>query len=204
MASPDSSSGPTLSLHALAGEIQNAILAGLDFRGLYTLRLTNRYFYSLIPPMPSERLLQIEKEFMPYRFFACMECKRPRFVTKFIPGTLGLLKRLVKIPSTFVQCCRECVRLKFNEPGSRRMEYNVPIVRCVECKEVSRAPVDTRVQYCLSCHPEDSKSDKSTQKRKRAQKIRRSKRIKASEKLTQERKSVQIIRRRKRIIAAES
>jgi hypothetical protein len=198
MASFDSSSSPTLSLLALPGEIKNAIIAGLNLPDLQTLRLTNHYFYALIPPMPSDRLFQIEKEFMPYRYFACMECKRLRHITNFIPGTMSLLKRL-PTSSAFIQRCRECVRLKFKEPGSRWMECNVPIVRCVECKEAGQALVDTRVQYCLSCLPEDSKSGKSTQKKKRTQKIRRSKSIKASDKSIQERKRVQIIRRSKRI-----
>jgi hypothetical protein len=183
MASFDSSSDPTLSLLVLPGEIQNAIITGLDIRGLYTLRLTNRYFYSLIPPMPSERLIEIEKEFMPDRYLACTECKRLRPVTKFIPGTLNLLKRCIT-SSECVHRCEECVRQHLNELDPRWMEYNVPIVWCAKCREAIRAQIDIQVHHTLSCHPQDSKSNKSSQKRKTTQEIRRSKRIKASAKFT--------------------
>lgn len=161
MASLDSSSGPTISLLALPGEIQNAILARLDFLDLYTLRLTNRYFHSLIPPMTSEIVFEIEEEFMPDWYLACAECKRLRPVTKFIPGTLRLFKKSIE-PTACMQRCEECVRQYLNELDPYWMRYNVPIVWCVKCKRAIQARIDIQVQHTLVCHPQDSKSNISS------------------------------------------
>ncbi|KFY18418.1 hypothetical protein V493_08635 [Pseudogymnoascus sp. VKM F-4281 (FW-2241)] len=149
MASPEGSSSSTVSLLALPGEIQNAILAVLDFPDLHKLRLTNSYFYALIPRVSRERR----------RIFACIGCERLRPVTEFsleaVPYGLGLGPFAASR-----QRCRECVHGTVLEPGSRWEECGVPLVRCLECKMIRLAPVDTRVKLCLLCHPEDLDDDK--------------------------------------------
>ena len=173
MASPDASSSPTFPLLALPGEIQNAIVACLEFPELYKLRLTNRYFYALIPQIPSKRLLQIEKEFMGHRFYACLECERLRPRAEF--------SRYMLFPkgprSKSAQRCRDCVCRKAYEPGSRWEEYLVPFVWCLKCSKIAEAPVDTRVTNCVSCHREERRPQRIRRKRE----IEEARRIKSTE-----------------------
>lgn len=165
MASPAASFSPTFPLLALPGEIQNAIIVYLDFPEQYRLRLTNRYFYALIPRIPSERLLQIEKAFMRRRFFACMSCERFRPRAEFNQSMF-----YSKTPRRRdEQRCRECACLEGEEyePGSRWEEYLVPFVWCLKCKKVAKAPVDTRITLCSLCYKEANKLAREQKKIRR-------------------------------------
>ncbi|CZT40884.1 uncharacterized protein RSE6_00555 [Rhynchosporium secalis] len=161
---------PTLLLD-LPTEIHAAVLPWLQFLDLQTLRMVNHYFQDLIDPvripLPTHaELLSAEKTTrFKHRCFACVGCTRLRPISKFSKKMI----RKGKAPGSgqaHSRFCIECGRrdlpgLHRYMLGSRWDDDDIPYVRCIRCKTIARGPEEKAVQLCLSCHRQDSESEKA-------------------------------------------
>lgn len=153
------SSSNSVSLVALPTEMHLAIIEHLSLLDLHTLRLTNHYFYALIPPPTHADLLVIEQSRLirQKRFFACVGCTKLRPKAAFSPEMYKKKKNRPGQPGARERFCIECGRRPLPGPhryklGLQWKEDGVCFVRCVECENIARGFQYLAAPVCLSCH----------------------------------------------------
>jgi hypothetical protein len=152
---------PEPTLLGLPTEIQHEIVSNLssaDFPDKYSLRLSCRYFYNLIPAMQHSELLEVESG--PYcvthKLFACKDCLRLRPASKFA-DKMRKRKRNQGGEEKSLRFCIECgIKPKAGTTRYTRGSYlevmRVPHVICIRCGRFGQAGTgEADKKHCYGC-----------------------------------------------------
>lgn len=158
-------------LLTLPTEMQDSILTHLPFLDLHTLRMTNHYFYNLIPPPTHNDLLEAEKsEIGLYACVGCMKLRRKECFSSNMTKKKKVLGGLEAHNRFCIECGRRPLPGEHQYTRGQRWDENGnPFVRCFKCQRTAQAPEDRSVQLCLSCHTQDLERQRQAEVRKRVQ-----------------------------------